>query len=400
MVKADFLVIGAGVIGVSVARELKRRYPDQSVVVIEKEPDVGRHASGRNSGVIHAGFYYTADSLKARLTREGNHRLRQFCNEQNLPLNECGKLVVATDEDGLAQIDVLLERAKANGVDLQEVDAHQAREIEPRVKVFGGRALWSPTTASSDPLAVVRRVKELSEAAGVLYEFSSGFIRREQDGVITTAKAKYSAGFVINAAGLYADAIAHQFGVGLKYEIVPYKGLYLYSSEPAGAFRTHIYPVPDLRNPFLGVHLTLTVDGHVKAGPTAIPAFWREQYKGLSGFRLNELVRIGWRNLNLLVNGGHDFVGLAVEEFQNLNPKNIVNKASLLAEGVESQNYKEWGRPGIRAQLVDLETRKLVSDFVIESTPNSIHILNAVSPAWTCAAPFAEYVLERYQVPF
>lgn len=390
----DFLVIGAGVVGISVARELKRRYPDQSVLVIEKEPDVGYHSSGRNSGVIHAGFYYSADSLKARLTREGNLRLREFCKEQGLPLRECGKLVVATDEAGLAQMDVLLERARANGVDLQEVDEHQAREIEPRVKVFGGRALWSPTTACADPLQVLRRLRQLCESSGVKFQFSSDFIRRESDGGIVTALGRIDAGFVINAAGLYADEIAHQFDVGRKYEIVPYKGLYLYSSEAPGAFRTHIYPVPDLRNPFLGVHLTLTVDGHVKAGPTAIPAFWREQYQGLDGFRLKELVQIGIRNLSLLLNGGHNFAGLAWEEFQNLNPKNIVTKAARLAEGVESAHFKKWGKPGIRAQLVDLETRKLVSDFVVEQGPKSLHILNAVSPAWTCAEPFAQHVLK------
>lgn len=390
----DFLVIGAGIIGVSVAAEIKRRYPDQSVLVIEKEPYVGQHSSGRNSGVIHAGFYYSADSLKAQLTRDGNRELKAFCREHKLAVNECGKLVVATDNAGLAQMDLLLERAKTNGVELSAVDEKQARELEPRAKVFGGRALWSPTTASAEPLAVLNKMREVSERNGVRYQFSAGFIQREGPGVLHTKAGYISAGYVINAAGLYADAIAHQFGVGLDYEIVPYKGLYLYSSEASG-FRRHIYPVPDLRNPFLGVHVTLTMDGRCKVGPTAIPALWREQYGGLAGFNLPELMKIGWRNFSLLFNGGHAFASMAFEEIQNLRRSHLVAQASALAGGVNSSQFTEWGRPGIRAQLVNLKTRKLVSDFMIEKADKSLHVLNAVSPAWTCSLPFARFVVGR-----
>lgn len=395
--KSDFLIIGAGIVGTTIAMEIKRRFPDQSVVVIEKEADLAAHASGRNSGVLHAGFYYTADSLKARFTRLGNLRLKEFCREHDLHLNECGKLVVATNDEEQKQLDVLIERGRLNGVELKAVDQKEAKSIEPRVKVFGGRALFSPATASADPIAILRKMKDLGEAQGIKFIFECRFIEKKSDGSILTAKGPFAPGFIINAAGLYADQVAHQYGFGKQYQVVPYKGLYLYSNEPVGSMRTHIYPVPDLRNPFLGVHFTLTVDGQIKIGPTAIPALWREQYEGLSHFDLRELATIGWRNFTLLFNGGHAFASMAFEEFQNLRRSTLVEKARRLATGVELGQFRRWGRPGIRAQLVDLKSKRLVPDFLIEKDDKSLHVLNAVSPGWTCSIPFAEYVVDQLE---
>lgn len=389
----DFLVIGGGIIGVSVARELRRTHPDASVVVLEKEPKLGLHASGRNSGVLHAGFYYTADSLKARFTREGNQALREYCNAKGLPLNECGKLVVARNEADLPQMDELLRRGAANGVVLESISEEEARKIEPRAKTFQ-RAIYSPTTATADPVAVLEAMRNDAEMEGVRFELSTGF-QRFKDGRIITNRREYSAGFVINAAGLHADQVARQFGFGERFRIVPFKGLYLYSDESAGAFRTNIYPVPDLRNPFLGVHFTVTVDGHAKIGPTAIPAFWREQYSGLSNFDPSDCVATLWRELGLILFAGFDFKRLAAEELAKYNRRHLVKLAGELATGVHSRNYRRWGRAGIRAQLMDISTRKLEMDFVLEGDEKSLHILNAVSPGWTCSIPFARHVITR-----
>lgn len=391
----DFLVIGSGIIGVSVARELRKTYPKASVVVLEKEATLGLHASGRNSGVLHAGFYYTADSLKARFTREGNQLLREYCKAKGLPLNECGKLVVARNEADLTQMDELLRRGTANGVTLESITEEEARQIEPRVKTFQ-RAIFSPRTATADPAAILEAMRQDAEAEGVRFELLDGFCRH-RDGRIITKRGEYSAGFVVNAAGLHADTVARQFGFGERFRIVPFKGLYLYSDEPAGTFRTNIYPVPDLRNPFLGVHFTVTVDGHAKIGPTAIPAFWREQYSGFSNFDTVDCIATLWRELGLILFAGFDFKRLAVEELAKYNRHHLVSLAGGLATGVHPRYYRRWGRAGIRAQLMDVRTRKLEMDFVIEGGERSLHILNAVSPGWTCSIPFAKHVVSMIE---
>ena len=391
----DFLVIGGGIIGVSVARELRRRRPDAAVTVLEKEPACGRHASGRNSGVLHAGFYYTADSLKARFTRDGNAALREYCREKALPLNECGKLVVATTAADHPQMDELLRRGVANGVTLESITEAEARKIEPRVRTCE-RAIWSPNTATADPGAVIDAMRADAEREGVRFALGTAF-RRRQGNEVATSQGRWSAGYVVNCAGLHADRIARQFGFSQHYTILPFKGLYLYSDEPAGAFRTNIYPVPDLRNPFLGVHFTVTVDGHAKIGPTAIPAFWREHYAGLSGLSLGDLAEIVRLQLGLLIWAGFEFRRLAWEELAKYDRAHLVSLAGRLAEGVRVDDYRRWGRTGIRAQLLDTRTRKLEMDFVLEGDDRSLHVLNAVSPGWTCSIPFAAYVVDEIE---
>ncbi|MGE0278574.1 MAG: L-2-hydroxyglutarate oxidase [Nitrospiraceae bacterium] len=393
MTKTDFLVVGGGVIGVNIARGLKRRYPDARVVLLEKERDCGLHASGRNSGVLHAGFYYTPDSLKARYTRMGNIAMTEYCLRKGIRINKCGKLVVARDERDLPQMDELLKRGAANGVPLSEVSESEARRIEPRVKTCG-RALYSPTTSSVDPVEVMRLMSEDASREGVEIRAGVSYHGSNKDSVATSS-GDYSAGYVVNAAGLYADKIAKDFGFSQHYSILPFKGLYLYSDEPRGSIRTNIYPVPDLRNPFLGVHYTLTVNNDVKIGPTAIPVFWREQYRGVENFSLPELIEIVYRQLGLFMSSNFDFKKLAAEELRKYSRTRMVQLASVLIEGVESGRYRRWAKPGIRAQLLDHRTRKLEMDFVIEGDAKSLHVLNAVSPAFTCAIPFSEHVCDE-----
>ena len=389
----DFLVIGGGVIGLSIARELRRRQPTARVTLIEKESICGAHSSGRNSGVLHAGFYYTPDSLKAKFTREGNERLTAYCEQKGIALNKCGKLVVAKDEKDLPALGELLRRGRANDIALEELTATQAREIEPRVKTHE-RALFSPRTSTVNPLLVVEAMLADAQREGVTIRLRNAYLERHPRGV-RTSEGVIEAGYVVNAAGLYADRIALDYGFSEKYRILPFKGLYLYSDEPPGAFRTNIYPVPDLRNPFLGVHFTITADGKAKIGPTAIPAFWRENYLGLANFKLGELLEVAGRGLGLLTNAQFDYRRLAAEEIAKHSRKKMASLASVLAHGVSEQNYTRWGRPGIRAQLLDIEKRKLEMDFVLEGDERSMHVLNAVSPAFTCSLPFADYVCDR-----
>ena len=393
MQTCDFLVIGGGVIGLSIARELRRRRTDARVLLIEKEPSCGAHASGRNSGVLHAGFYYSPDSLKAKFTRLGNERLTAYCEEKRIPLNKCGKLVVAKDAADLPSLDELFRRGQINGIELQALTEEEAKSIEPRVKTYQ-RALFSPRTSTVSPLQVVNAMQQDALHEGIQVQCGTAY-RRRDSGKVRTNQDSIEAGYVINAAGLYADKIAMDYGFSEKYRILPFKGLYLYSDEPPGAIRTNIYPVPDLRNPFLGVHFTITADGKAKIGPTAIPALWRENYEGLANVNFREFVEVASRGLGLLTGAGFDFRRLAMEEIAKYSRSKMVSLASVLAEGVAERNYQTWGRPGIRAQLLDITKKKLEMDFVLEGDNRSMHVLNAVSPAFTCSLPFASYVCDH-----
>jgi len=393
MITTDFIVVGGGIVGINIARELKRKFRDQSVMLIEKEQEVAQHASGRNSGVLHAGFYYTADSLKARFTRQGNVAMHEYCAAKKIKLHKCGKLVVAKDETEHPVLDTLLERGKANGVPLEKITAEDAKKIEPRVKTHR-HALWSPTTTSVDPVEVTLAMRADAEAEGVAIRTGVAYLGR-RNGTLRTSAGEVQAGYVVNSAGLYADKIAQDFGFSEHYRVLPFKGVYLYSSEPHGALHAHIYPVPDLRNPFLGVHFTVTADEHIKIGPTAIPAFWREQYEGFKGFSVTEMADIVWRQAGLLLFAGFDFRRLAYEELRKYVRSHLVSLATSLLEGVSPDNYRHWGRTGIRAQLLDIRTRKLIMDFLFEKDDRSLHILNAVSPGFTCSMPFARHIVEQ-----
>ena len=392
----DYLIIGAGIIGLSIARELNKRFPLQKIAILEKESDVAFHSSGRNSGVLHAGFYYTADTLKARFTSEGNKQLRKYCIDHNLKINECQKVVVAQSEAEVETIFELAKRGIANGVDVKVIDQEQLEQLDPNVKTHQ-YALFSPNTATVDPVEVSQSIKNELKNNGVSLFFDEGYKSRIDGNTILTLKNNiFCAGKIINCAGLYADKIADDFGYSSDYTIIPFKGVYLKYTRGQKPVRINVYPVPNLKNPFLGVHFTITVDGHVKIGPTSIPAFWRENYHGLDGFKLSELFSVlGWET-KLFVKNSFKFRDLAFEEVKKYNKKYFIDLASSMVKQLDSKGFTEWGKPGIRAQLLNKKTNELVMDFKVEGDEKSIHVLNAVSPAFTCSFPFAKYVVENY----
>ena len=392
----DFLVIGGGVIGISIARELKSRNPNSGVCILEKEHQCGLHASSRNSGVLHAGFYYTADSLKARFTKEGNQRLTKYCEVKNLALKKCGKLVVAQNESELVWLDELMTRARNNGVPLELITDKESQAIEPRAKTYQ-KALFSPTTASINPTELVKSLLSDAIQEGVQLKTNTQYIHRVGKSSIKTSNGIFEANYIINAAGLYADKIGRDFNFSKDHRILPFKGLYLYSNEPLGALNTHIYPVPDLTNPFLGVHFTITSDDKIKIGPTAIPAFWREQYQGWSNFNMPELTEIILRQAGLFLSSNFDFKALAFRELKKYSKPLLVSLAAKLAKGVDIKHYRQWGLAGIRAQLLNIRKKELEMDFVLEGDKQSMHILNAISPGLTCALPFADYVCDQIE---
>jgi len=389
---ADLLVIGGGVVGLTVAITLKQRLPDQRVVVLEKEPACGLHASGRNSGVLHAGFYYTADSLKARLCRDGSERMGAWCEERGLEVRRCGKLVVARRAEDLPVFDTLLERAHANGVVLKRISAQDAAEIEPRA-ITVEQALFAPATASVDPAAVMVALAQEARSLGVVVCDGVRWLGRTGDTVHTSA-GDLAAGFVLNAAGLYADRVAGAYGFGERYRILPFRGLYLLGEASAGPMRCHVYPVPDLGMPFLGVHTTLSVHGTIKLGPTALPALWRENYGGLSGFAADELAEVVSAEARLFFTDA-TFRSLAWRELRKAVRSYLVRESAQLVTGLRVGDFRRWGRPGIRAQLLERATGRLEQDFVVEGDARSLHVLNAVSPAFSASWPFAEMLADR-----
>ena len=391
----DILIIGAGIIGLTLAYKLKEKNPHLKIAIIDKESEVGIHASGRNSGVLHAGFYYTTDSLKAKFTKQGNLALKEYCKAHNIPVYNNGKLVVAQNKTELSTLYELEKRGKINGVDVTLISEAEAIKIEPKIRTFE-EALYSPTTATVDPKLVCKQLAKDLKERGVHFFFNTPYIKRIPQNGIYAGNKQFFAEKYINAAGLYADKIARNFDVGARYCIVPFKGVYLESTDPKLELRTNIYPVPNLKNPFLGVHFTVTPYGKIKIGPTAIPAFWRENYKGLNGFVLSEFYEIMSTQLRLFKENSFNFRGLAYEELRKFNPSYLKKLASSLVRDMDLSTFKKWGKPGIRAQLLDLQNLSLVQDFVIEKGENSIHILNAVSPAFTCSFPFAEWIIENY----
>jgi L-2-hydroxyglutarate oxidase LhgO len=322
--------------------------------------------------------------------------MKEYVKKNGLKINECRKVVVATDESEIDGIYELEKRGRKNGVDVKVVSEQEMKEIDPNAKTTQV-ALYSPNTATVDPVEINIFLRKELQSAGVRFLFSEGYKSKMDDSTIeTTVGNRISANQIINAAGLYADKIAKDFGFSRNYTIIPFKGIYLKYTKQDKPIKTNIYPVPNLKNPFLGVHYTVTVDDVIKIGPTSIPAFWRENYKGLDNFRMNELFNIlGWE-ARLFLSNAFGFRSLAFEEMAKYNKSHFVGMATKLVHKIDKSGFTEWSKPGIRAQLMNMKTMELVMDFVVEGDKKTIHVLNAVSPAFTSSFPFAKWVVENY----
>ena len=394
--KTDYLIIGSGIIGLTLAKQLKETFPGKSIIILEKEDDVALHSSGRNSGVLHAGFYYTANSLKARFTRDGNAIMKKYCREKGLKINECKKVVVVRDEKELKSLYKLEKRGKVNGVDVRIIDEKKLKEIEPNAKTFQ-KALYSPTTATVDPIEVCQALKKELLDLGVSIRFNEGYKKRISNNSIMTQKGVIiEAGKIINCAGLYADRIAKDYGFCEDFTIIPFKGIYLKYTFRDKPVRTNIYPVPNILNPFLGVHYTVTVDGGIKIGPTSMPAFWRENYSGFENFKISEFISIMIYEAKLFLTNAFGFRALAFHEILKYWRNHFTGLARGLVKNINTKGFNQWGKPGIRAQLLNIKTFELVQDFIVQGDENSIHILNAVSPAFTSSFPFTKWVIDEY----
>lgn len=395
----DFLVIGAGIVGLAIAREIKLRFPDHSIVILEKEDKPGLHASGRNSGVLHSGIYYPTESLKARVCASGARELSEYCRARNLPINNPGKILVPSKESDGRQLDLLEKRGLDQGIEVHRLDWKQLREIEPHVRSATGQALLIPTTAVVSSSAVVDSLVEEVTTAGVVVK--SGATIMEVDSRhrrLKTTQGEFSYGHVINCAGSHADKVAHLFGAASHYTVLPFRGRY-WKLDTASKIKINhlIYPVPDLRVPFLGVHTTTAINGDIYLGPTATPAFGRENYFGLHGINAGEAARIGLRLGHLFLSGKDGFRRLAIREaWHATKPGFLSGVKSLLPEVRSSHLLAAPYKTGIRPQMLDLRTGRLEMDFKIEQSNAVTHILNAISPAFTSSFPLARYIVDNY----
>jgi L-2-hydroxyglutarate oxidase LhgO len=393
ILKSDILIIGGGVIGLSLGISIQKKFPKNKIIIIEKEKKIAEHASGRNSGVIHSGIYYPADSLKAKFTKIGNEFWTNYCFESNLLIDHCGKVIVAKSESDLSVMNLLYERAISNGIDVKLIDNYELKQIEPKSKTFL-KAIYVPSTASVDPVEICNHLEKSFLLSGGMIFYEEAFLKNFKNNLINTTQRKISAGHIFNCSGLYADKVAQQFDFSQNYSLIPFKGLYAYSKLSSELPKVHIYPVPDLTKPFLGVHFTRTVNGFGKIGPTSMPSFWRENYKGFHRFNPKEFIEVTKNLSKLMISNKNNFRKLAISELRKQKMSHLLEDVSSMIENVKSLEFSSWGRPGLRAQLINTKTSDLVMDFLIEGDSKSTHVLNAISPAFTCAFPFSEHLIE------
>jgi L-2-hydroxyglutarate oxidase LhgO len=393
----DIAVVGGGIVGLSLAMQATQQFPGLRLLVLEKEQGVARHQTGHNSGVIHSGVYYKAGSLKARLCVAGAREMVEFCSRQGIPYQVCGKVIVATDEDEAVRLDELMARGVANGLEgLRLLSRAEMLEVEPHAG--GIRALYVPSTGITDYAMVTAKYAEMASASGADVRTGAGVtgFDRDHDGggdgiVVHTQAGDFSARFVVNCAGLYSDRVARMAGDDPGMILVPFRGEYYdLAASRQGLVRGLIYPVPDPRYPFLGVHFTRRIHGHVDAGPNAVLAFRREGYR-FRDFNLGETMEVlgdpGFRAMARL----HWKNGLA-EFRRSLRKREFVRSCQRLLPEVTMEDMTPGGS-GVRAQAVAPDG-SLVDDFRFVGRECFLHVLNVPSPAATASLPIGREILK------
>jgi L-2-hydroxyglutarate oxidase LhgO len=367
----------------------------EDIVIIEKEETLGKHASGRNSGILHAGIYYSSDSLKAKSCLRGNFLMRQYCKDRGLPLLETGKVIVAKDDNEIEILNKLFKLAVINGAKVELIDEKQLAEIEPYAKTYG-TALYSPYTAVVDPKIILKSIYEDIVSSGkVKVLFNTKLYRTKGNNSVLTNNGAIQFKTFINAAGTESDKVAHMFGVGLNYRLIPFKGIYKkLRKEKSYMVRGNIYRVPDMRNPFLGIHFTRDVKGEVHIGPTAIPAFGRENYGLVKGMD-KEFLEILARDIVLFFRN-EKFREVVLSEPKKYFTRFFFEDSCKLVKGLEPEDIISSDKVGIRPQLVDWNKKELVMDYLILKDGRSIHLLNTISPGFTSSMDFAEFVIHEY----
>lgn len=388
------VIIGGGILGTTIAREAAINKLFSEIFIIEKESVLGAHSSTRNSGVIHAGFYYYPESFKAKFCAEGNKIMREYCLKNSISINKCGKVVVSSSELEEKVLFELYKRGIANGSELQILDKTKLVKYETYAKTYQN-FLWSPNTWSASPQDLFKSLIDECKELGIKFITNELIVKVNKNELISLKGNIYKYDHVINSAGGYSLEVAELFGIKKDFKILPFKGLYLKSVKKVESFQRHIYPVPDIQQPFLGIHTTLTSDNYLKLGPTAIPVFSPENYKLFEGLDWKISADIFKLQLNLFLKNKFGFRDLAFREIKYLIKNNILKEANKLTSLDLNKIDFNWHSPGIRPQLYNCKTQKLENDFILFKKEKSTHILNSISPAWTCSFKTAKYIIEE-----
>lgn len=389
----DYLIIGGGIVGLSTAWQLQQQCPDKRIVLLEKESAFAQHQTGHNSGVIHAGVYYAPGSLKAEFCREGVQKTIQFCQDNDIKYDQCGKLLVATNPLEYERMLALYERCHQNQLDVELLDAAQLKEREPNIQGLG--AILVKTTGIVDYRQVCNKMAECFREAGGQTLLNTQVTAMEEDSEeirVQTNQGTFHCRYLICCSGLMADRMTRMLGIETDFQIVPFRGEYYRLPEDKNDVVKHlIYPIPDPDLPFLGVHLTRMIDGSVTVGPNAVQGWKREGYGkiNISPTDIWDMVRFPgfWRVLQK-----HLFTGL-VETKNSLWKPGYLKLVQKYCPSVKLQDLEPYPA-GIRAQAV-LKDGTLVHDFLFAESQRSLHVCNAPSPAATSAIPIGRHIVER-----
>lgn len=386
----DFVIIGGGIVGLSTAMALGQRYSGTRILVLEKEKTWAFHQTGHNSGVIHSGIYYKPGSLKAKLGREGNHSMVEFCQEHGIQHEVCGKVIVATNSQELPLLENLYQRGLTNGLTVRKIGPEELKELEPHVNGLSG--LHVPSTGIVNYKQVAETYVRLIQAQGGTLQLGAKVekITDTTEGVIVeTANDTFQTRFLINCAGLHSDRVARLEQVKTEMKIVPFRGEY-YDLKPEKRYlvKNLIYPVPNPNFPFLGVHFTRMIDGTVHAGPNAVLSFKREGYHK-SDFNLQDFVEVMtypafWKL------AGQNWQEGAKEIIRSFNKAAFVHSMQQLIPEIQADDVTP-GHAGVRAQAL-MDDGRLMDDFVIIPGHHSIHVCNAPSPAATASLEIGKAV--------
>ena len=390
----DYLIIGGGIVGLSTAWQLQQRKPDSSILLLEKESALALHQTGRNSGVMHAGIYYTPGSLKAKFCKEGVEATLAFCRKHDIKVEQCGKLIVATNEAEQTRLLQLSERSKQNELDVELLDAEALRHLEPNI--VGTGAIHLRTTGIADYPAITRSMSEQFTQSGgnVLLDAEVTDIRESADEIVLTLAdgAIYKGGQLIVCGGLMADRLAKLQGIDIDFQIIPFRGEYYQLPPQKSAVVKHlIYPVPNPELPFLGIHLTRMIDGSVTVGPNALQGWKREGYGRLDISLRDTAAMLSfpgfWKVMRQNFRSG-------VREIKNsLWKRGYLQQVRKYCPSIELADLRRY-RTGVRAMAVKRDGT-LVQDFLFEETARSLHVCSAPSPAATSAIPIGAYVCDR-----
>ncbi|MEB8091145.1 L-2-hydroxyglutarate oxidase [Mammaliicoccus lentus] len=391
----DVIIIGGGIIGFSTAYHLKLQNPDLDVLLLEKENNLAEHQTGHNSGVIHSGIYYKPGSHKAEFSKKGSQSMIHFCREYNIPYNQCGKVIVATDENELDRLRALYERGLQNGLQVTLLNAEEVNQIEPYVQTVGGIKVQE--TAIVNYKKVTEQFKLLFEELGGEINFNTPVtsIKTSEDKIVLNSyEQQFKSKSIINCAGLYSDKIARMSGVNTDIQIIPFRGEYYQLNESKEKYvQTLIYPVPNPELPFLGVHFTNMIDGGVDVGPNAVLGLRKEAYKkiGLDKSETLEILKFP----GLYKMGIKNIKEALGEYYRSFNKRAFVNNAQKLIPSLRKEDIEPI-EAGVRAQAM-LSDGTLLDDFVFDKGKHSLHVLNAPSPAATCSIEIGKAISKEFE---